>query len=246
VILFVGATGLFSQLKDSLNQVWNVRPREGHAFGKLIRTRLVGFGLVVLMGMAMITLLGVSTFVAGAAKAIEGTIAVPGWVVQIVDLLVSMGIISTLLTVLYRYLPDAKIAWKDAWVGAGITAVLLAVGKVGLGIYLGKSSVASVYGAAGSLVIALVWIYYSSALLLFGAELTQCYAEMYGHRIEPADWAEPVNKAPADDRKPEKVWRQRYKDDAKPWNEIADEYRGKGRCKPAVEGAGPEAEPKQR
>jgi membrane protein len=200
ILLFVGATGLFQQLKDSLNQVWNVRPRPGHALGQLVRTRLIGFGLVLLMGVAMMALLATSAAVSGLAQRIERVVAIPEWGLHILDAAVSFGIISTLLAVIYRYLPDAKIGWRETWHGGLITAALLAVGKIGLGVYLGKSAMSSAYGAAGSMAIALVWIYYSSAILLFGAELTQCYAEMYGRRIEPADWAESatVKQVPAE------------------------------------------------
>jgi membrane protein len=230
-VLFIGATGLFSQLKDALNQVWNVRPRAGGAIGKLVRTRLVGFGLVLFMGLMMIALLGASAFVSGMAERIQSTVAIPPAVVHTIDILVSMGIIATLVAVVYRYLPDARIAWKDAWVGAGITALLLALGKVGLGIYLGTSSTASVYGAAGSLAVALIWIYYTSAILLMGAEFTQCYAEMYGQRIEPAPWAERTNAAEtrAAQIEPQKPWQKHFKDDGRTRQDIADEYRGKSK-----------------
>lgn len=234
-ILFIGATGLFAQLKNALNQVWNVRPRPGGAIGQLVRTRLVGFGLVLFMGLMMIALLGASAFLAGMAERIEGTVSIPPVVMHGVDILVSMGIIATLLAVVYRYLPDARIGWKEAWVGAGLTALLLALGKVGLGIYLGRSGTANVYGAAGSLAVALIWIYYTSAILLLGAELTQCYAEMYGRRIEPAEWAERAN-APelrAAQVEPQKPWQKRFKDDGRTREDIADEYRGKGRAKRA-------------
>jgi membrane protein len=230
-VLFIGATGLFSQLKDALNQVWNVRPKAGGALGKLVRTRLVGFGLVLFLGLMMIALLGASAFVSGMAERIESAVSIPPAVVHAVDLLVSMGIIATLLAVVYRYLPDARIAWKDAWVGAGITALLLAAGKVGLGMYLGMSSTASVYGAAGSLAVALIWIYYTSAIVLLGAEMTQCFAEMYGQRIEPAPWAERTNAAEvrAGEIEPQKPWQKRFKDDGRSREDIADEYRGKPR-----------------
>ncbi|HYE62844.1 MAG TPA: YihY/virulence factor BrkB family protein [Phycisphaerales bacterium] len=204
VLLFIGATGLFQQLKDALNQVWNVRPKPGHAIGQLIRTRLIGFGLVLLMGVALMALLASSAVVSGMAERIQSVVAIPEPVLHIVDLAVSFGIISTLLAVIYRYLPDAKIGWRETWRGGLITAALLALGKVGLGLYLGKAAVSSSFGAAGSMAIALVWIYYSSAILLLGAEMTQCYAEMYGKRIEPADWAESatvkeVPKQPGDE-----------------------------------------------
>lgn len=229
VILFIGATGLFAQLKGALNQVWNVRPRPGGAVGRLLRTRLVGFGLVLFMGLMMIVLLGASAFVAGAAERIQAAIAIPPVVIHALDILVSMGIIAALLAVVYRFLPDARIAWKDAWVGAGLTALLLALGKVGLGIYLGRSGTANVYGAAGSLAVALIWIYYTSAILLLGAEMTQCYAEMYGRRIVPAPWAQRTDEAErrAAQVEPQKPWQKRFKDDGRTRQDIADEYRGR-------------------
>ncbi len=192
--LLIGATGLFGQLKYALNQVWNVRPKKGGAIRKLVRTRITGFLLVLTMAVALIVLLGLSTFISGAAGAIEDRISIPGWLLHLIDLGVSFGIIAGLLGVMYKYLPDAVIGWKECWIGAAMTAALLAAGKVGLGLYLGKSTLASTYGAAGSLVITLVWIYYTSAILLLGAELTQCYAAMYSEAIIPADWAETTDE----------------------------------------------------
>lgn len=212
VLLFIGATGLFQQLKDALNQVWNVRPKPGHAIGQLIRTRLIGFGLVLLMGVAMMALLASSAVVSAMAERIQSVVAIPEWALHAIDLAVSFGIISSLLAVIYRYLPDAKIGWRETWRGGIITAALLAIGKVGLGLYLGKSAMGSAYGAAGSMAIALVWIYYSSAILLLGAEMTQCYAEMYGKRIEPADWAESatMQQVPKEGEKGyEKPWKRK-------------------------------------
>lgn len=202
VLLLVGATGLFGNLKDSLNQVWNVRPKPGATLKWLIRTRITGFLLVMVMAAAMVVLLGASTFISGAADTLSSRIEIPEVIIHGVDLLVSFAITAALLAVMYKFLPDAIIGWKECWVGAGLTALLLTLGKIGLGLYLGKSNMGDSYGAAGSMVITLVWIYYTSAILLFGAELTQCYAAMYGKAITPAKWAEAIDDG---DSKPGKT-----------------------------------------
>jgi len=119
---------------------------------------------------------------------------VPEAILQIVNFLVSFGVITLLFAMMYKILPDVKIGWSDVWIGAAMTALLFSVGKFLIGLYLGKSGVASAYGAAGSLVVILLWVYYSSQILLFGAEFTFVYANKYGSHIEPSDNAVLINK----------------------------------------------------
>ena len=190
VLLIVGASGLFIQLQDALNTVWNVQARADQGIWGLIRDRLLSFGMVLVIGF----LLMVSLALSAALTAVSGLIgsgALPGldifW--QIANAAVSFGVITLLFALIYKILPDAKIGWSDVWVGAAITAFLFTIGKGAIGLYLGNSSAASAYGAAGSFVVLLLWIYYSAQILLFGAEFTQVYANRFGSHIRPDEHA---------------------------------------------------------
>ena len=185
----IGATGLFNQIKFALNQVWNVRPIKG-LFWRSIKTRVLSFLLVLIVAALLIVMLAVSTTISGLAASINRELSIPAWVFSGIDFLLSIAVITIMFALVYKWLPDAQIDWRESWIGAGITSVLFAVGKIGLGFYLAHAPGIGVYGAAGSLVMVLIWIYYSSAIFLLGAELTQSHAEMYGKPIIPAPWAE--------------------------------------------------------
>ncbi|NJM95860.1 MAG: YihY/virulence factor BrkB family protein [Phormidesmis sp. RL_2_1] len=189
VLLLAGASGLFIQLQDALNTVWNVVPKKEEGFGKLLRDRLLSFGMVLVIGFLLL----VSLLLSAGLSAVSGMFdnRLIGWDVgwQLLNMVISFGVITLLFGLIYKVLPDAKIAWSDVWVGAAITALLFTIGKAGIGLYLGNSSVASAYGAAGSFVVLLLWIYYSAQILLFGAEFTQVYANRFGNRIEPDEHA---------------------------------------------------------
>lgn len=188
-LLIVGASGLFIQLQDALNTVWNVVPKKGEGMWKLVRDRLLSFGMVLAIGFLLLVSLMLSAGLS-ALNGVFGDILV-GWDVglQILNTVVSFVVITLLFGMIYKVLPDVKIAWKDVWVGASITALLFTLGKFLIGLYLGNSSVASAYGAAGSFVVLLLWIYYSAQILLFGAEFTQVYANRFGDRITPDKYA---------------------------------------------------------
>jgi membrane protein len=204
----MGATGLLVQVKAALNHVWDVRPPKSIVRG-LIRARLVGALIVLAVAVGLVALVAASTLVSAMADWISRYQAVPPWVVGGIDLLVTLGAVAALFAAVFRYLPDARIDWREAWIGGSVTALLFAVGKVALGIYLAHSSIGSVYGAAGSLVLVLVWIYYSAAIFLFGAELTQAHAAMHGKPITPTPGAERKFEArPAVDQKPWHRWRR--------------------------------------
>ncbi|MEL6938994.1 MAG: YihY/virulence factor BrkB family protein [Cyanobacteria bacterium J06598_1] len=188
-LLIVGASGLFIQLQDALNTVWNVVPKKGEGLWKLMRDRLLSFGMVLAIGFLLL----VSLMLSAGLSALNGVFGdiVAGWDValQILNTVISFAVITLLFGMIYKVLPDVKIAWKDVWVGASITALLFTLGKFLIGLYLGNSSVASAYGAAGSFVVLLLWIYYSAQILLFGAEFTQVYANRFGDRITPDKYA---------------------------------------------------------
>lgn len=185
-LLILGASGLFIQLQDALNTVWNVEARTDQGIWRLIRDRLLSFGMVLVIGF----LLMVSLLLSAALTAVSGLVGsggLPGLDVvwQIANAILSFGIITLLFGLIYKILPDAKIGWSDVWIGAAITALLFTIGKWLIGLYIGNSSAASAYGAAGSFVVLLLWIYYSAQILLFGAEFTQVYANRFGSRIQP-------------------------------------------------------------
>ena len=184
--LLVGATGVFGQLQDSLNSIWGVEPKEGRGIWGLLKDRFISFTALLGTGFLLLVSLVLSAAVSAVGKWFGGWLPVPEVVLQALEFVISFGVIAGLFAMMFRLLPDAHVSWRDVWIGAALTALLFVVGKFAIGLYLGKSDVGSAYGAAGSLVILLVWIYYSSQILLFGAEFTQVYANALGSRIVPS------------------------------------------------------------
>ncbi len=196
VVLVVGASGVFTELQDSLNTIWKVKPKPSAGIRYLIRARLLSFGMILSIGFLLLVSLVVSAILSAFGAFLNDLWPGPPaieYVMQIVNVLVSFGVITLLFAILFKFLPDAKIAWKDVWLGAGVTAFLFTIGKFLIGLYLGKSNLASTYGTAGSLVLIFAWIYYSSQILFFGAEFTQVYANRYGSSIVPESYAEPTS-----------------------------------------------------
>jgi membrane protein len=190
VMLLVGAGGLFGELQDALNTIWEVQPKPGRGLLGILRDRFLSFSMV--LGTTFLLLI---SLVVSAALAALGSLFgdwTTSLVGQAVNLAVSFGVITLLFAMIYRYLPDATIAWRDVWFGAAVTAALFSVGKSLIGLYLGATGVASAYGAAGSLAVLLIWLYYSTQIFLFGAELTKAYANRFGGRIVPKANAVPL------------------------------------------------------
>ncbi len=188
--LLLGASGVFGQLQQSLNTIWEVQPKPGRGIWGFVRNRFLSFAMV--MGIAFLLLV---SLVISAGLAFLGTYLErlpPGlqFLSGLINFVVSAGTITVLFALMFKVLPDVKMSWRDVWLGAFVTALLFSVGKAGIGLYLGHSAMTDSYGAAGSLVVLLVWVYYSAQILLFGAELTQVYANQYGSRIVPAANAE--------------------------------------------------------
>jgi membrane protein len=180
-LLVVGATTVFGELQDAMDRIWRAPARDtgGGIFG-LLRVRLLSFSMIMGIGFLLIV-----SLVASAAIAALGKWWAPvfgGWEVlaQGVNFVVSFGMVTVIFAMIYKLMPRVKVEWRDVWVGAGVTALLFTVGKHLIGLYIGKSSVASGYGAAGSLVVVLVWVYYSAQIFLLGAEFTWVYAHQYG------------------------------------------------------------------
>jgi membrane protein len=199
VTLLAGASGVFAQLQDSLNSLWGVEPKEGRGIWGVIRDRFISVGALLGTGFLLLVSLVLSAAVSAFGKWFGGWLPAPEVVLQGLELVISLAVVTGLFALIFKVLPDAKVAWSDVWVGAFLTALLFTIGKFAIGLYLGKSDVGSAYGAAGSLVILLVWVYYSSQILLFGAEFTQVYANTLGSRIVPSDNAVVADPAKAKD-----------------------------------------------
>jgi YihY family inner membrane protein len=190
VLLVFGATGLFGQLQDAMNTIWEVQLKPGRGIWGFVKDRFLSFGMV----MGTVFLLLVSLVVSAGLAAMGSLLGDWGTsaVGQVINFVVSFAVITGLFAMIFRFLPDAKVAWRDVWLGSALTALLFTIGKTAIGLYLGHSSVASAYGAAGSLVVLLIWAYYSAQIFLFGAEFIKTYANQYGSRIVPEKDAEPV------------------------------------------------------
>jgi membrane protein len=190
ITFFVGATGAFLELQTALDSIWRVKPRSrGNFLRELVMQRMISFGLVLGFAFLLLTSLVVSAALA-AVHTYMGN-AFPGvallWVT--VNAVVSLGVITLLFAMIYKVLPDVNLAWVDVWVGAVVTAVLFTVGKFLIGLYLGTSGFASTYGAAGSVIVILVWVYYSSQIILLGAEFTRAYVAQFSPRPLPVEFA---------------------------------------------------------
>ena len=183
--LLIGASGVFGQLQDALNTVWGVEPKEGRGVWGFIKDRFFSFVAVLGTGFLLLVSLILSSALSALGKWFNGLLPLPEIVLQVMNFAVSFVIITGLFALIFKVLPDAKVAWRDVWIGAALTSALFTIGKFALGVYLGKSNVASAYGAAGSLVLVLLWVYYSAQILLYGAEFTQVYANRVGERIVP-------------------------------------------------------------
>ncbi|HVQ28803.1 MAG TPA: YihY/virulence factor BrkB family protein [Vicinamibacteria bacterium] len=198
VTLFLGATGVFGELKGALNVVWDVHDesqRPGFVVG-ILRNRLWSFAMVLGVGFLLLVSLLISAGLAAAQGALAPYLDNPGPLWPFVNALVSLALITVLFAMLFKFLPDTKVAWSDVWVGAAVTSVLFGAGKSLIGLYLGRSSVSSAYGAAGSLVVLILWVYYAAQIFFFGAELTQAYARRHGSRATSSERQPQSRRAP--------------------------------------------------
>lgn len=187
--LIVGATGAFGQLQKALNRAWSVEPKAGGLTALLLK-RVLSFGFVLTIALLLLVSLVLSAVLSAFGGAVEaGLGAGTAGVMQVANFALSLGLVTVLFAAIFRWLPDVDIAWRDVWVGAAATALLFTIGKTLIGLYLGHSDVGSAFGAAGSVVVILVWIYYTALILLAGAEFTQVWARRYGSRIEPDEHA---------------------------------------------------------
>ncbi len=193
IILLLGASGVFGALQDGLNTIWEVKLKPGRGILGIIKDRFLSLAMVLGVGFLLLVSLVVSAATAALGKYVGGLLPLPSIMLEVLNFVVSFAVVTLLFALIYKVLPDVEISWNDVWIGALITALLFTIGKVGIGFYLGRGTVGSVYGAAGSLIVFLIWIYYSAQILFFGAELTQVYTNKYGSRMKPAKDAEPIN-----------------------------------------------------
>jgi membrane protein len=181
--LLVGASGAFVELQDALNKIWKVQRRAGSVWLQVIRERFLSFGLVLGLGFLLIVSLVVSAALGAVGNFITPLLPWPVFMLEAVNFFLSLVVIALVLAMIFKYLPDADIAWSEVWLGAAVASLLLTIGKALIGLYLARSTVASAYGAASSLVIILTWVYYSAQIVLFGAELTHVYSRQRGSRM---------------------------------------------------------------
>jgi membrane protein len=194
VTLLFGASGVFGQLQASLNIIWGVQPKPDRGILGIIRDRTLSFGFILVLGFLLLVSLLLTAAIAFVGKQFGAMVPGMEALIQLLNSVLSLAVITLLFAMMFKILPDAKIAWRDVWIGAFITALLFTIGKFALGFYLGRSGVASSYGAAGSLIVLLLWVYYSSQIVFFGAEFAQVYANRFGSRVTPSNNAIAVSK----------------------------------------------------
>ncbi|MBK0380200.1 YihY/virulence factor BrkB family protein [Mucilaginibacter segetis] len=188
--LLLGASSIFVEIQDSLNIIWRVKAKPKRGWVKLLTNRFLSFSLIVSLGFLLLASLLINLIMKALSERIEHFLpAVTGLLLQVVNLGITLIVISVLFGIIFKFLPDVKIKWKDVRSGAFFTAILFMIGQYIIGLYIQYTAQSSTYGAAGSLIVILVWIYYTAAILYMGAEFTQVYAEAIGSRIEPADYA---------------------------------------------------------
>jgi membrane protein len=186
VILLFGASGVTVELKSALNQIWEVPQPPSGGLWLMVKQRFGSLTLVLGVGFLLMVSLVVSAAVAAMGRYFTGALPGSETLMQAINFIASFLVITLLFMIIFRFVPDAKVEWRDVWLGAAVTALLFSLGKLAIGLYLGKGSLGSAYGAAGSLVIFLAWVYYSAQILFFGAEFTQVYAHAHGSRIVPS------------------------------------------------------------
>lgn len=198
VTLLFGAGGVFGQLRDALNTIWEVQPQPGPAgirgVLRAIRLNFLSFSMVLGVGFLLLVSLVISAGLEAVNRYAQGIIPGLSPVWQLANVLLSLAVITLLFALIFRVLPDVRVAWRDVWLGAALTSLLFNFGKTLIGLYLGRSNIGSAYGAAGSLVILLIWVYYSAQIFFFGAEFVQVYTRKYGSGVVPEKGAVPLTE----------------------------------------------------
>jgi len=195
VTLIFGASGVFGEIQDSINQIWGIKAKPKRGFVKLIQNRLISFSMVAVLGFLLLVSLILNALLDALSTKLQGYFPdLSIYLFHVINLGLLFSLITVLFAIIFKTLPDGKVNWKDAFIGSIFTAVLFMLGKSAIGFYLGKSSIVSTYGAAGSLIVILLWIYYSALILYYGAEFTKVYAYTFGNKITPNEYAVYVEK----------------------------------------------------
>jgi membrane protein len=192
-LLLFGATGVFAELQDAMNTIWGVQPKPGRGFMDILKDRFMSFTMILGIAFLLLISMILTTLVEFLGSALASGVPGGKMIGHTLEVATSFAVVTLLFALMFKVLPDVKIAWNDVWIGAAATSVLFTIGKLLIGLYLAKAGVATPYGAAGSVVIMIVWVYYSSQILFLGAEFTKVYAHELGSRVlEVAENAVPV------------------------------------------------------
>ncbi len=220
IVLFIGATAVFAEIQDSINTIWGLKPKPERGLLKLIRDRFLSFSVIVSLGFLLLVSLAITALIEGISTNLQKRfpdMAVA--VFYIINLLLTVGLSMLIFAVIFRVLPDARIKWKDVTIGAFVTTLLFLLGKFAISFYITKANIGSTYGAAGSLVILLVWVYYSSIILYIGAEFTKAYAMQYGSKIQPNDYAVTISQVQIETEKKTIQQNEKVKEEQKAANQ---------------------------
>ncbi|MEF2279376.1 YihY/virulence factor BrkB family protein [Deinococcus sp. YIM 134068] len=182
VTLFLGATGLFVQLQDALNSLWGADPPPPQGALAIVKSRVLSFVLILVIGLVLLAFLGLNTYLASVAQQLGDIIGAGAIFVRLGTLALGVGLLTLVFAAVYKVLPSVRLEWREVWVGSAVTAVLFTLGQLAIGLYLGRAAPGSVFGAAASLVILMLWLYYSGMIFFFGAEVTWVYSQKYGTR----------------------------------------------------------------
>ncbi len=194
VTLVLGASGVFGQLQTALNTIWEVKPKPGRGLKSFLKSRFLSFAMVVVIGFLLLVSLVLSAVLAGISNFFGSFLPALTVLGVVLNFVLSFAVTTVLFAAIYKFLPDVKVPWSNLWVGAAVTSLLFSIGRFLIGLYLGNSAVGSTYGAAGSLIVILIWVFYSAQILLIGAEFTQVYSKNRGLPIEPSPHAIRVPK----------------------------------------------------
>ena len=190
ITLLIGSTTVFAEIQDSINTIWGLKPKPKRGWLKMLKNRVLSFSVIISLGFLLVVSLGVNTLIDGLSERLRSHFPdVTIIVFYIVNLLLTLIVITSIFAVIFKVLPDAKIKWRDVLSGAITTGVLFILGKFGISYYISQSNVGDTYGAAGSIVVLLLWVYYSAIILYFGAEFTKAFAMKYGSEIHPDHYA---------------------------------------------------------
>ncbi len=221
ITLVIGATTVFAEIQDSINTIWGIKPKPKRGWLRMIINRLLSFSVIISLGFILLVSLVVTTLIDGFSQGLQQQFPdVAITVFYIANYIISVAVISLIFAVIYKVLPDAKIQWKDVWPGSIAAAVLFLAGKFGVSFYISQTEVGSTFGAAGSLVILLLWTYFSAVVLYIGAEFTKAYSMVYGSEIHPAEYAVTTRKVEVEEENTSVQQKEQKKEqDNQDWQE---------------------------